>query len=376
MSNFLRATPFHARAAGANRQNAWVTRNGSTLANYYSNINDEALAARVRVAVADISWRWRMAFQGARVVECLQCLLTCDVSRLAPGAALKALWLSDGGGVRGAGVVARYGRESFLVASTSSDRAWFETAATQFDVTAHDISAELGGLAVIGPYAQTTLQAAGLDTNLEPLDFRKLSWRGIEVTLSRWGEHGGYEIWCGCDDGLILWDRIVQAGAPYGLAPVGVAAMEVLDLEAGIPRPGRDYAPAYDGEAVEPLALGLGLDALIDTDNTRYNGRAGYLAKRAQGRRRLVGVQIESETAAPQTPLLMHSHAIGQTLGSVYSPALRRAIALAQVDETAAKPGTGLSLTLPTSLETPEYRSVVAQIVDLPFLPAPEALPG
>jgi aminomethyltransferase len=376
MSRFLRATPFHARAAGANRRNNWVTRNDSTLSNCYSDINVEALAARTRVAIADISWRWRVAFQGVRVVECLQCLLTRDVSKLAPGAALKALWLSDGGGVRGAGVVARYGRESFLVASTSRDRAWFETAAAQFEVTTHDVSAVLGGLAIIGPYARATLQAAGLDTSLEPLGFRKLSWRGIEVTVSRWGEHGGYEIWCGCDDALILWDRVVQAGAPFGLEPVGVAAMEVLDIEAGIPRPGRDYAPAYDGEASEPLVQSLGLDALIDTDSTSYNGRSGYLAMRAQGRRRLVGVQIDSDTPAPQTPLLMKGHAIGQTLSSAYSPALRRAIALAQVDEPAAKPGMELLLTLPTSLETPEHRLAAVQIVTLPFLQAPETLPG
>ena len=108
----VRATPFHARAAAANLENAWATRNGFTLASVYADTNDEALAARLRVAIADISWRWRVMLEGPRVLEFLAKLATQDVSRLAPGTALKALWLADGGGVRGAGVFARYGRES------------------------------------------------------------------------------------------------------------------------------------------------------------------------------------------------------------------------------------------------------------------------
>ena len=78
----------------------------------------------------------------------------------------------------------------------------------------------------------------------------------------------------------------------------------------------------------------------------------------------------------PHTPLLLHGRTVGHTLGSACSPALRRAIALAQVDDAMAKSGTALSLTLPPSLEAPELRLVGASIVDLPFLAAPESLPA
>ena len=117
----VRATPFHARAAEANEANDWVARNGFTLAGSYAGRNDEALAARFRVGLVDISWRWRVMLDGARAGEFLSRLVTADVAQLAPGESAKALWLTDGGGVRGAGVIARFGRERYHLISAAPD---------------------------------------------------------------------------------------------------------------------------------------------------------------------------------------------------------------------------------------------------------------
>jgi len=369
----VRATPFHARTAAANLENAWVTRNGITLASFHTDTNDEALAARLRVAMADISWRWRIMLEGARVVEFLSKLVTRDVSRLAPGTSLKALWLADGGGLRGAAVIARYGRESFLLAASAPDMDWIASAAAAYDVKLRDMREE-GGLAIVGPYAQATVNAAQLTADLEPLAFRKLSWRGIDVTLSRFGEHGGYEIWCAPDDGILVWDRIARAGERFGLMPAGVAAMDLLDLEAGIVRPERDYAPARDGNANGPSAVALGLEFLIDPDHRTFNGRTAFLAAREKEAKRLAGIEIDSDRPAPFTPLLLKGSAVGHTLRSVWSPALRRAIALAQIDVSAIAPGTKLTLTLPPSLAVPELRTSEARVSALPFLKVPDPI--
>jgi aminomethyltransferase len=363
----LRITPFHARTAAANRGNDWLTRNGFTLARVYDDTNDEALATRFRSALADISWRWRVMLEGPRVTEFLGRLVTRDISQLEPGQALKALWLSDGGGVRGAGAIARYGKESFLLISAAPDSEWITRAAARFDVATREVND--GGLALIGPTASAILQAAGIDPTMEPLSFRKTFWRGLDVTLSRFGEHGGYEIWCSEDDGLIVWDRLIKAGAPYGLQPAGTAAMDILDLEAGIARPGRDYIPAQDGDGKAPTPKSLGLEKLIDVDLASFNGRAATLTTRES--RTLVGIEIESETPAPFTPLLHKGQIVGRTLTSLYSPALRRAIALAQVETSTSQPGTELSLTLSPSAETPQFRNVAARVTALPFLPPP-----
>ncbi len=370
----LRATPFHARAAGANRHNSWLSRNGVTLAACYDDVDAEALGARLAVAIADISWRWRVMLEGARAAEFLSRLLTRETVSLVPGASHRALWLTDAGGVRGVGIVARHGRDSFQLVATAPDAEWVATAAEFFGVGCRDVSAETGGLAIIGRHARETLEACELVADIEPLAFRKLSWRGIDVTLSRWGEQDGYEIWCAPDDGVLVWDRLMRAGSGFGIVPAGLAAQDVLDLEAGIARPYHDYTPARDGDAPAPSPRALGLELFVDAEHQDFNGCAGFLAERVRATRTLAGIEIFSDTPAPFTPLTRNGAPVGHTLRSVYSPALRRAIALAALDIEAATPGTILSLTLPPSFATPELRPATARVTSLPFLASPKPM--
>jgi glycine cleavage system T protein (aminomethyltransferase) len=373
MISFVRPTPFHVRAANANRDNAWTTRNGFTLSLAYDDTGEEALAARTRVGLADISWRWRMDVDGARAGEFLSRLLTGDPVKLEPGVSMKALWLSDGGGVRGACALARFGRESFQIVAAMEDRDWIAKAASAFSLKPREVEGE-GGLAIIGPYARATLAEAGLDADLAPLAFRKLFWRGMDVTLSRWGEHGGYELWCKEDDGVAVWDRLMRAGAAFGIAPAGLAAMDLFDIEGGVVRPGRDYAPAREAFARSPSPVALGLERLVDDNYKAFNGREAWLRARLTEKRRLVGIAIEGDSPAPFTPLLADGKAIGHTLTSAYSPALRHAVALAQVEASAVLPDARLSLTLPPSRDVPELRTASARVVGLPFLKAPEQI--
>lgn len=341
----IRATPFHGRAAAANPANAWKARRGFTLAADYGDAQAEALALRLTCAMADISWRWRATIEGARAEEFLARLVTRNPAALAPGQAFKALWLGDGGGLRGAGVVARLGRETFQIVSAASGVDWIAKGAALFDVKLREESDAM--LAVAGPYADKVMAAAGLDAALETLNVKKIFWRGCDVTLSRFGEHGGYEIACRDEDAYLLWDRIAKAGKPYALARAGLDAMDVADLEAGVPRPDRDYDPA-----AEPSPNELGLESLIDADHKIFNGRAAYLA--APRTKTRAGVELDGERPAPHAPLRQG----GRTLHSLYSPALRRAIALAVVDTALAVPGTALTL----------MDGTAARVCALPFL--------
>ncbi len=368
----IRATPFHARAADLNRGNLWTQRGGFTLSAQLAGADSEATAARFGVVAADISWRWRVMLEGARACELVQILFTRDAAMLNPGQALKALWLSDGGGVRGAGVVARHGRQSFQLVAAAQDAAWFGAAAALFGVTLRDMTLEEGGLALIGPYTPKLLAALGIDPALEMLGLRRQFWRGLDITLTRFGEHGGYEIWCKAEDGLYLWDRIAAAGAPFALTFAGLDATDTLDIEAGVPRPGRDYDGAADAEAAAPQAGTLRLAALIAPDHVGFNGRKAALA--ASAKRSLVGIALDSEVPAPFAALRSGGAVVGRALSSRYSPVLRRAIALAQVDAAQAAPGTRLSLILPPARDTLLPTVAAATVVDLPFLPPPDPI--
>ncbi len=368
----IRATPFHGRAAASNPLNRWAARNGFTLALDYGDAQAEALAARTNVVLADISWRWRIFLEGAQASACLTRLMTKNAGFLTPGQSLKALWLNDGGAVRGAGVVARYASDRLLLVSAATDAVWIMEAAQQYEVSVRDVTEQEGGLALIGPHADAVLRAAGLVAEIPLLGFQKLFWRGLDVTISRWGELNGYEIWCKAEDCFALWDRLMRDGVSFGIRPAGLAAMDVLDVEAGIQRPGRDYVPANDGFASTPAPDSLGLESLIEEKQTSFNGCAAWLANRGKSKTAIVGIEIHSETPAPFVPLLHNGRFAGNTLTSVRSPFLRRAIALAQVEKPLAKPGTEFVMALPLSLASQEHRSVAAQVVDLPFVEAPK----
>jgi|HubBroStandDraft_5_1064220.scaffolds.fasta_scaffold15361_3 aminomethyltransferase len=359
----IRATPFHGRAAASNVLNLWQPRAGWTLAERYDDANEEALAARLTCAMADITWRSRVVIEGARAQEFLARLVTRDPAALEPGAAFKALWLSDHGGVRGAGLLARHGRETFHLVSAASDLDWIARGAALFDVRVREVLDEEGMLAVVGPYAAKVLETAGFDPALEPFAFRKLFWRGLDVTLSRFGEHGGYEITTKADDAPLVWDRIAKAGRACALKPAGLAAMDILDLEAGVPRPVRDYTPASGGFDAAPTPFELGLESLIDESHAIFNGRATCLA--APRTKTRVGIELDGDAPMPHAPLTLSGSQVGRTLHSLYSPALRRAIALAIVDKAAAAPGTMLTC-----------GGMSARVVALPFLSVPDPIPA
>ncbi|MBV8799479.1 MAG: aminomethyltransferase family protein [Alphaproteobacteria bacterium] len=369
MSNMVLATPFHLRAAQANRDNVWTSRNGFTLAMHYTGSAEEALAARARVIIADLSWRWRVAVAGRRSAEMLARILTRNPAKLGLGEAFKAAWLNEGGAVRGTGVVARAGADIFVVASAAPDPVSFRIAAAEFNVRIHELTG--GGLAIVGPYARYLLNRAGLNSALELLQVQRVHWNGIDVTLSRWGEHGGYELWCKSSDALVVWDRLVQAGEPFGVTLAGLGAMDVLDIEAGVARPERDYDPARIDSGEKPSPQSLGLERLIDIEHRDFKGRARWLALRQTDQCVLAGVELDGDEAATNTPLMRGNRCVGHTIASCYSPALRRAIALAQVETAFSAPGMKVTLTLGPTRDERRFRCVDAHMVSLPFLAAP-----
>ena len=351
----LNASPFHARAAEANRLNAWENRGGFTLAADYGSVEEEAIAARFGAVVADVSWHWRVELSGEQAPAFVARLFTRDAAALGLGAALEVLWLNDAGAVRGQGTVIRIAANRFLLASAAADAAWIENAARLFGVTVTDRTGSEGVLTLIGPASGKILKAAGLDGDLPSLCFRTPVWRGLNVSLSRLGL--GFEIGCNTDDALIVWDRLWAAGRSYALLPAGQAALDILETESGVLRPVRDYAPACEGFAAAPTPQSLGLSALVDRAHL-FNGRAGFLA--AGPDTRLAGVLFDDAAPQPGTPLLHGTNPVGRTLGSRFSPALRQVIAFAVVPEA-----------LPEGLLT--AGGFATRLIGLPFLPTPAA---
>ena len=287
---------------------------------------------------------------------------------------MKALWLNDAGAVRGAGLFARSHAAECRIVSAADDLNWFAVAAKAYGVALQRGIETEAGLALIGPKAPRVLRLAGLDPTLSPLAFIDANWDGVHVMLSRFGEHGGFEIWSSREAAPIVWDRVREAGAGQLLVTAGAHALDTLDVEAGVARPWRDYVPARDVQSSVPTPRSLSLESLVDPGHRSFNGYAGWRAARIGASSRIYGLLIDAEEPAAFAPLYAGSRYVGLSLTSRYSPALKAAIALAQIEEDSAGSGTQLLLGASLSPWRRKLELVSATVVDLPFLPVPDSI--
>ena len=223
----VRATPFHARAAEANETNAWAPRNGFTLSRAYAGTQDEALAARFRAGLIDISWRWRVHDRRR-------------ARRRIPLAARHPRCRAARAGQRGQGAVAqrqrrraRRGRDRALRPRKLPSR----RRRARCGLDRRRRCALRRRRAAMSPRRKAAWRwsvpmrrrrwrapASRRISNRSPSASQ--FWRGLDITLSRLGEQNGFEIWCAADDAIILWDRLMRAGAPFGIEPIGLAAAD------------------------------------------------------------------------------------------------------------------------------------------------------
>ena len=137
-----------------------------------------------------------------------------------------------------------------------------------------------------------------------------------------------FEINVRARDAIALWERVMAAGAPLGMTPVGSEASHVLRVEKGFFSLGHEV----DG-TVDPIDLGLGW--IVSKQKPDYLGKRALEIRRssAKPRRELVGLLMEDPArlvieGAPLTPNGARQASEGFVSASVWSVANRRAVAL------------------------------------------------
>ena len=161
--------------------------------------------------------------------------------------------------------------------------------ATGLDVEVQDVSASLAGLALQGKLSREVLEAATRQdwTDLRYFRHRRTEIGGVDVSVTRTGYTGdrGYELWIPADGALEVWDAIFEAGAPFGIFPAGIRALDAARVEAGLILIEAEYTSSRHAigpeQSYSPFEIGLG--RLVDFGKAAdFNGRRALLA-RAQG---------------------------------------------------------------------------------------------
>ncbi|MCH9704833.1 MAG: glycine cleavage system protein T [Proteobacteria bacterium] len=347
---------------------AYTTYNHFYMPSVYESPQADYRYLTEAVTLWDVAGERQTQISGADAAAFVQYLTPRDLSTCTPGRCRYVLITNAEGGVINDPVLLQVEENKYWLSAADTDLTlWCRGVALNsgFDVeiTAPDVSP----LQLQGPYAVQVAQALFGDWVLELKYFhlRQFEFEGMPLVISRTGWSGefGYEIYlCNGEYGDALWERIMQAGEPFGIRPASPST--IRRLEAGLLSYGADA-----NEDDTPFHLGMA--RLVNLDGGfDFIGKAALQAQQAAGvSRELVGVLIEG--APLDTPLVRwwnayreesEDNGIGKIRSAVYSPTLQKNIGLAMLNKPYQTIGTVFTL----QSEYGEQRQ--ATVTTLPFI--------
>ena len=330
----------------------------------YSGINDEHDTVRKGVGVFDVSHMGEFILKGDRALDLIQKVSSNDTSKLYDGKVQYAYIPNEDGGVVDDFLVYRIDEGTyFLVVNASNiqkDWDWISKYNT-YGVEMKNISDETSLFAVQGPKAAESLSTlTDIDlATMEYYTFKKGVFAGIDnvlISATGYTGAGGFEVYVANKDAKRVWEAIFEAGAPYGIKPIGLGARDTLRLEMGFCLYGNDI-----DDTTSPLEAGLGwvtkfTKDFVNAENLKKQKEAGLKNK-------LVGFEM-IDRGIPR-----HGYSIvdasGNTIGRVtsgtQSPSLKKSIGLGYVALNHAKEGTELFIDI-------RNNKVKAVVVKPPFV--------
>lgn len=346
----LRHTPFHDVLAPLNKVHAWERWQGyATVTRFYDEAQEYA-AIRNTASLYDISPMLKYRIAGAGAARFLNRLVTRDIDRCRPGRCFYTPWCDGAGHIIEDGTIFRFAEDRFQLNCAEHNLTWFLATADGLDVTIEDISGQVAAVSLQGPLSRRILVDAGIEAARELRYFGLAETRigDLPVTLTRTGFTGdlGYELWVEPRDALALWDRLMAAGGDQGVTPIGALALDIARIEAGHIQVHSEYLDTRTsvdiGEKRSPAELGL--DWALDFSKAHFNGRRALLGERERGGPplRLVGLEVPGRRPAVDSLLYAGRRSVGQTTAAVWSPLLKKSIALALVEARYAANGTRL----------------------------------
>ncbi|RYG16883.1 MAG: glycine cleavage system aminomethyltransferase GcvT, partial [Chitinophagaceae bacterium] len=227
----------------------------------YEGINVEHATVRNAVGVFDVSHMGEFILKGENALDLIQRVTSNDASKLHDGKVQYSCLPNEEGGIVDDLLVYRIDEKSYMLVVNASnidkDWNWIQKFNTG-DVEMHNISDKTSLLAIQGPKAADALQSlTDIDlASMEYYTFKKGKFAGINnvlVSATGYTGAGGFEIYFDDEHADAIWNAIFEAGAEYGIKPIGLAARDTLRLEMGFCLYGNDI-----DDTTSPIEAGLG----------------------------------------------------------------------------------------------------------------------
>jgi len=328
---------------------------GNPVQNFWNLVNEAILC--------DVAVERQVEISGPDAAEFVQLLTPRDLSTLAVGQCKYILITNAEGGILNDPILLRLAEDRYWISLADSDiLLWAQGVAvhSNLDVSIHE--PDVSPLQLQGPRSGDVMQALfGPDIlNLRYYWLRELDLDGIPLIVSRtgWSSELGYELYL--QDGSLgdqLWEKIMAAGAEFGLKPGHTSS--IRRIEGGM--------LSYHADAdINTNPFELGLDRLINVDmDANFIGKAALQAIQAAGvTRKQVGITLDCPPLeGPNTrfwPIKKNGVVVGKVTSAVYSPRLEKNIALAMVGREHTNLDTPLVVNAP-------WGDVDAKVVEKPF---------
>ena len=325
-------------------------------ADYWKLVND--------VTLWDVAAQRQVEVTGPDAARFVQYLTPRRLSDCAVGQCKYVLITDENGGILNDPVLLRLAENHFWLSLADSDiLLWAKGIAAHTDMKVTLREPDVSPLQLQGPHAFDVMEALVGDWagSLGYFWMREFDLDGIPLVISRtgWSGQRGYEIYLrDGSKGDLLWERIMEVGRPFGIAPA--APSQIERIEAGM----LSYSTDMTAEN-NPFEINLGKLCDLDMD-AEFMGKAALKRIKAEGvKQRLVGLEVGGgpmiEFNADHWRILDGETPVGQVTSSVYSPRLEKNLALGFVDIAHAEPGTAVAMEAP-------WGAAPATVVSLPFL--------
>ncbi|GAB4452701.1 MAG: glycine cleavage system aminomethyltransferase GcvT [Bacteroidales bacterium] len=261
----------------------------------YTGDIEEHVTVRTKVGVFDVSHMGEFWVKGPKALEFVQWVTSNDAAALYDGKVQYSCFPNGKGGIVDDLLVYKINDETYLfvvnAANIEKDWNWVQSQ-NKFGVTLYNASDEISQLAVQGPLALKAMQKLTSTPimDMEYYTFKKLDFAGVkDIILSTTGYTGagGCEIYFANKDAEHIWNAVFEAGAEFGIQPIGLAARDTLRLEMGFCLYGNDI-----DDTTSPIEAGLGWITKF-ADHKNFIDKEFLLNQKKNGTsRKLVGFEM------------------------------------------------------------------------------------
>lgn len=330
----------------------------------YEGVTAEHLTVRDSVGVFDVSHMGEFLVSGENALALIQKVTSNDASKLAIGDAQYSCFPNEENGIVDDLICYKIKENQYLLVvnagNIEKDWNWISKYNEEFKADLRDLSEDYSLLAIQGPKAVEAMQSlSSLDLAAIPFyKFKVGDFAGIKnviISATGYTGSGGFEIYCKNSEVVQIWNKVFEAGAAYGIKPIGLAARDTLRLEMGYCLYGNDI-----DDTTSPIEAGLGWITKFTKDFV--NADAIAKQKEHKPERKLVAFELD-ERGIPRHDYDIvdgNGNVIGKVTSGTMSPCLQKGIGMGYVPTLFSKLGTQIHIQV-------RKKAIPATIVKLPF---------